>query len=316
MTRALYAAVTSLAICLVIGPALIAFLRRLKFGQSIRLDGPQSHLKKSGTPTMGGIMILLAVLGVVVLFVRDFSDVAWVLVIMFGYGLLGFLDDIIIIISKRSLGLRAREKLFGQVVLAAIVAFYVYSRPELGTRVMIPYTREWMDLGAWYVLLAIVALVGSANAVNFTDGLDGLAAGTVAISAGTFMFIAFRSGNHELSIIAAAILGACIGFSWFNSYPAQVIMGDTGSLALGGGLACIALLLKRELILPIVGGVFVMEMLSVVIQVVIFKLTGKRVFRMSPIHHHFELKGWMETKIVTRFWILALLFGILGVLGA
>lgn len=316
MMRVIYAAVFSFIICLLVGPPSISLLRRLKFGQSIRIDGPQSHLQKSGTPTMGGVIIVLAIIVAIFFFVNDLTDAIWVVFAVVGFGFIGLLDDLVIIVSKRSLGLKAREKLVGQIALATLIAFYVYSRPELGTQVMIPFTRQWIDLGILYIPFAVFVLVALSNAVNITDGLDGLAAGTVAIAASAFAYISLRSGNTDLGVVAAAIAGACLGFSWFNAYPAQVFMGDTGALALGAGLATLSLLLKRELVVPLVGGVFVIETLSVVIQVTVYKLTRKRVFRMSPIHHHFELKGWMETKVVTRFWIIGLLCGIIGILSA
>lgn len=316
MMSVVYAAVFSFIICLLVGPFSISLLRRLKFGQSIRIDGPQSHLQKSGTPTMGGIIIVLAIIIAVFFFVNDLTDAIWVMFAVVGFGFIGLLDDLVIIVAKRSLGLKAREKLFGQIALATLIAFYVYGRPELGTQVMIPFTRQWIDLGILYIPFAVFVLVALSNAVNITDGLDGLAAGTVAIAASAFAYISLRSGNTDLTVVAAAIAGACLGFSWFNAYPAQVFMGDTGALALGAGLGTLSLLLKRELVVPLVGGVFVIETLSVVIQVTVYKLTRKRVFKMSPIHHHFELKGWMETKVVTRFWIIGLLCGIIGILSA
>ncbi len=298
------------------GPVLITVLKKKHVGQSIRSDGPKSHLNKAGTPTMGGIIIIIAISIVVLTLVSDFTDAGWVLFAILGFGIIGFIDDLLIIVSRKSLGLKAREKLFVQIVLAGMLAFYIYSRAELGTQVVIPFTDRWYDLSFLYIPFAVIVIVGSSNAVNLTDGLDGLAAGTVAIAAGAFLYISLQSGNMELAIVSAAIIGSCLGFSWFNAYPAQVFMGDTGALALGAGLAALSLLLKAELSLLIVGGVFVMETLSVVIQVVIYKLTGRRLFRMSPLHHHFELGGWMETKVVTRFWIIGLLCGILGILGA
>jgi phospho-N-acetylmuramoyl-pentapeptide-transferase len=316
MNNIIYAAVFSFILCLLVGPFSISVLRRLKFGQSVRIDGPQTHLKKSGTPTMGGVIIIVVIILAVIFFVRDFTDALWVLFALVGFGFIGFLDDFIMIISKRSLGLKAREKLLGQIALSLFLAFAVYNSPELGTQVMIPFTDQWIDLGIFYIPFAMFVVVALSNAVNITDGLDGLAAGTVAIASGAFAYISLQSGNTELAVVAAAITGACLGFSWFNSYPAQVIMGDTGALALGSALAALALFLKRELVLPLVGGVFVIETLSVIIQVVSYKLTRKRVFRMSPIHHHFELKGWMETKVVTRFWLIGLLCGIMGILSA
>ncbi len=314
MLSLIYAAAVSFGIGLVIGPPSISILRRLKFGQRVRSDGPKAHLKKSGTPTMGGVIILTALLISTFIFARDLEYLAWVVFITLGYGLIGLLDDLLIIITKRSLGLKARYKLIGQILIAGLLALYSIVDPNLGTEVLIPFTGQWIDLGWLYPFFAVFMVVGISNAVNLTDGLDGLAAGTAGIAAFFFAIIAFSLGRMDMAIFCAALVGACLGFSWFNVHPAQVFMGDTGSLALGGALSSVAVLLKRELFLVIIGGIFVIEASSVIIQVISFRLTGRRVFRMSPIHHHFELSGWTETKIVTRFWILGLIFGLIGLL--
>ncbi|MGH2400389.1 MAG: phospho-N-acetylmuramoyl-pentapeptide-transferase, partial [bacterium] len=238
--------------------------------------------------------------------------VAFALVVMAGYGAVGGLDDLLGIRRQRNLGLRARERLTVQILLAALVAFYVARRPELGTALTLPHVGAW-DLGWMYVVFAILYVVGFANAVNLTDGLDGLAGGTVAIASGAYAAIALRAGQPELAVLASALAGACVGFVWFNAHPAAVIMGDVGSNALGAVLAAIAIITKTELILFLVGLVFVLEAASVILQVVYFKSTGgKRLFRMSPLHHHFELSGWSETQTVTRFWLVAAFAALFG----
>jgi phospho-N-acetylmuramoyl-pentapeptide-transferase len=310
----IYAAALSFIIGLILGPPSIAFLRRLKFGQQVRSDGPKEHLKKKGTPTMGGIIILASLLISTMVFVKDLEYVAWAIFVTLGCGLIGLLDDFLKIVIKRSLGLKARYKLLGQILIAGLLALFATIDPQLGTKIAIPFTSIWIELGWLYPIFAILLVVGFSNAVNLTDGLDGLAAGTAGIAAGFFAIISASMGQIDIAIFCAALLGACLGFSWFNAHPAQVFMGDTGSLALGGALASVAILLKRELFLVIIGGVFVLEALSVMIQVTFFKTTGKRVFRMSPIHHHFELGGMDETKIVTRFWIAGIILGTLGLL--
>lgn len=315
MTREVCAALAALAIMIATGPAAIKILHRMKFGQSIRSDGPATHQKKAGTPTMGGIMILVGVFASTLLLAPGMLGAAWALLITLGFGAIGLADDFIIVVARRSLGLRARYKLVAQIILAGLLGVFVVTRPELGTAVRIPFLNKAVDLGPGYVAFAILVVIGASNAVNLTDGLDGLAAGTVAIAALTYGVVAASRGSHDLAVFASALTGACVGFAWFNCHPAQVIMGDTGSLALGAALGCLAILTKTELLLVLVGGVFVVEALSVVIQVTYFRLThGKRVFRMSPLHHHFELSGWQEPKVVTRFWILGLVFSVLGML--
>lgn len=315
MTREIYAALVAIATVIAIGPVSIKILRRMKFGQSIRSNGPATHLAKAGTPTMGGIMILIGVFVATLLFAPRALGSAWALFITLGFGAIGLADDFIIVVARRSLGLRARYKLVAQIILAGILGLFVAVRPEFGTTVSIPFLGQRVDLGLGYVVFAILVVIGASNAVNLTDGLDGLAAGTVAIAAVTYGIIATHKGAGDLAVFAFALAGACAGFAWFNCHPAQVIMGDTGSLALGAALGCLAVLTKTEVLLVVVGGVFVVEALSVIIQVTYFRLTrGKRIFRMSPLHHHFELSGWQEPKVVTRFWILGLVFSVLGML--
>ncbi|WP_186577554.1 phospho-N-acetylmuramoyl-pentapeptide-transferase [Aquibacillus kalidii] len=306
-------------ITVLISPIFIPFLRRLKFGQSIREEGPKSHMKKMGTPTMGGIMILLSVAVTTLIMTSKFNnsslsfEVLLLLLVLLGYGLLGFLDDFIKVVLKRNLGLTSRQKMIGQVIISII--FYIVLRlKDFPTYIQIPGTSIQWDLGWGYALLIIFMLVGSSNAVNLTDGLDGLLAGTAAIAFGAFGILAWYGyPQFEVTIFCLAVVGALLGFLVFNAHPAKVFMGDTGSLALGGSIAAVAILTKLEILLIIIGGVFVLETLSVIIQVISFKTTGKRVFKMSPLHHHYELMGWSEWRVVTTFWLVGLIFAALGV---
>lgn len=329
--RSAYAAVTALLLAFLFGPIIIERLRQLKLGQSIRLDGPQSHLTKSGTPTMGGLLILAAVSVATLLWVDLSNRYTWICVgSMLGFGLVGFLDDWLKIRRKNSDGISARTKLLGQgvVALAAVLALYFDPSLEM-TRLYAPFFKNpVVDLGVFWIPLAVVYIVGWSNAVNLTDGLDGLATGLVIMVVITFSILTYLSGRSdwsnylgipyirgsgELTVFSLALLGACVGFLWFNAHPAEIFMGDVGSLSLGGVLAVLALIVKKELLLFIIGGVFILEEGSVALQVLYFKLTkGKRIFRMAPLHHHFELSGWKETKVVTRFWILGGLFAIVA----
>ena len=295
--RFLLTFVTSLAIVLFSGVYFLPFLHRLKYGQSIREEGPASHQKKSGTPTMGGVMIVLAV----TLFAPLTVTTLLVLFIFLGHFLLGFADDYIKVVKKRNLGLRAYQKLLGQLFISLVTI--LIGRALLGhdTSVWMPMMGETIDIGALYYLLVVFVLVGTSNAVNLTDGLDGLASGTVAVAA-LFYAALLYSVDSGLMTFSAAIIGATVGFLWYNHHPARIFMGDTGSLALGGALAGVAILSHTELLLPIVGVVFFCEALSVILQVISFQTYGKRIFRMSPIHHHFELGGWSETRVVYTFW--------------
>ncbi|MHA6484730.1 phospho-N-acetylmuramoyl-pentapeptide-transferase [Paenibacillus sp. strain BS8-2] len=309
----LFAIGTSFLIAVLLGPLFIPLLRRLKFGQQIRTEGPESHLKKSGTPTMGGIIIMIALM---IAFMRfsDKSSEFWVLLTAsLGFGLVGFLDDYIKIVFKRSLGLTARQKLFGQLLFSVIVCAMLYNMGH-STEISIPGTSVGFDLGWFYYPLVVIIMFAASNSVNFTDGLDGLLAGTSAIAFGAFMIVALQTSEHESAIFSAAMIGAVLGFLVYNAHPAKVFMGDMGSLGIGGGIAAVAILTKTELLLILIGGVFVLEMLSVILQVASFKLRGKRIFKMSPIHHHFELIGWSEWKVVTVFWTVGLLFAAAGIL--
>jgi len=303
----------SFILSVLLGPLFIPLLRRLKFGQQIRTDGPQSHLKKSGTPTMGGIIIMLAMLVTFVKFASK-GDEFWVLLTAsLGFGIIGFLDDYIKIVFKRSLGLTARQKLFGQLLFAVIVCWQLYNMGH-STELLIPGTTLGIDLGWFYYPFVVIIMFAASNSVNFTDGVDGLLAGTSAIAFGAFTIVALKLVQYDAAIFSAAMIGAVLGFLVYNAHPAKVFMGDMGSLGIGGGIAAVAILTKTELLLIIIGGVFVMEMLSVIIQVTSFKLRKKRVFKMSPIHHHFELSGWSEWKVVSVFWGVGLLLAILGLL--
>lgn len=320
----LYIVIMTLAISFLITvllcPIFIPFLRKLKFGQSIREEGPESHYKKSGTPTMGGIMIIVSITLTAFIMLYKFLDRPvdfefWLLLfVLLGYGLLGFLDDFIKVALKRNLGLTSKQKLVGQLLIAII--FYVTLRwNDFPTYVKIPGTDIVWELGWAYALLVIFMLVGSSNAVNLTDGLDGLLAGTATVAFGAFALLAsYHYPDYEIvTIFSLAVVGALIGFLVFNAHPAKVFMGDTGSLALGSTIAAVAILTKLEIILVIIGGVFVIETLSVIIQVISFKTTGKRVFKMSPLHHHYELKGWSEWRVVMTFWVWAIIFATIGI---
>ena len=309
--RFLLTLVTSLAIVLFSGVYFLPFLHRLKYGQSIREEGPASHQAKSGTPTMGGVMIVLAVTVSTLLFAPFTVTTLLALFIFLGHFLLGFADDYIKVVKKRNLGLRAYQKLLGQLFISLVTI--LIGRALLGhdTSVWMPILGETLDIGALYYVLVVFVLVGTSNAVNLTDGLDGLASGTVAVAA-LFYAALLYSVDSSLMTVSAAIIGATVGFLWYNHHPARIFMGDTGSLALGGALAGIAILSHTEMLLPIVGFVFFCEALSVILQVISFQTRGKRIFRMSPIHHHFELGGWSETRVVYTFWAVGAVGAVLA----
>ncbi|MFD0682610.1 MULTISPECIES: phospho-N-acetylmuramoyl-pentapeptide-transferase [unclassified Paenibacillus] len=298
-------------LAVIMGPLFIPLLKRLKFGQQIRSDGPQGHLKKAGTPTMGGTIILLALALVVLRFADKSIDTVILLVACLGYGLIGFLDDYIKILLKRSLGLTAKQKLMGQLIISVIVCILL---AQLGhsTDVKVPFIDYTIPLGWFYYPFVVIMMLGTSNAVNFTDGLDGLLAGTSAVAFGAYAIIALNTTQPDVAIFSAAMVGAVLGFLVFNAHPAKVFMGDTGSLGIGGALALVAVLTKSEILLVLIGGVFVVEVLSVIIQVVSFKTRGKRVFKMSPIHHHFELVGWSEWRVVITFWTTGIVLAIIG----
>lgn len=329
--RAILSVLTALLISLWLGPALIKYLQRLQVGQAIRDDGPQSHLAKAGTPTMGGILIIASIVLSTLLWANLSNHyVQVVLAVVLGFGLVGFVDDYRKVVQKNPRGLPARWKYFWQSLIATLAAVYLYGNATVGaeTQLLVPFFKEVMpQLGLFYILLAYFVIVGTSNAVNLTDGLDGLAIVPTIMVAGALGVFAYASGHAnfaqylnipylplsgELLIVCTAIFGAGLGFLWFNTYPAMVFMGDVGSLTLGAALGVIAVMVRQELVLLIMGGVFVMETVSVMLQVGSYKLRGKRVFRMAPIHHHYELKGWPEPRVIVRFWILSLVFVLIG----
>lgn len=324
--RAIVSLLTALILSLWMGPKMIAYLQKLQIGQVVRSDGPESHFSKRGTPTMGGIMILASISISVLLWSNLTNPYIWcVLFVLLGYGAVGFVDDYRKVVRKDTKGLIARWKYFWQSVIAIVVAFVMYSlgKDSAATQLVVPFFKDIMpQLGLWYLLLTYFVIVGTGNAVNLTDGLDGLAImPTVFVAAGlgliawatsnvnfaAYLHIPYIRYASELVIVCTALVGAGLGFLWFNTYPAQVFMGDVGSLALGGALGTIAVLLRQEFLLIIMGGVFVVETLSVILQVGSFKLRGQRIFRMAPIHHHYELKGWPEPRVIVRFWIISLM---------
>ncbi len=308
-----FSALLAFALSLLVGPYIISYLQKLKLGQVIRTDGPKTHLAKAGTPTMGGVLIVLCTVVALLVVARPLTDSTIIMLFAtVGFGLIGFLDDFIKVVARRSLGLRAREKLVGQFGVALLVALYAYAR--VGTDLIVPFWKETIALsGLLYVPFTVFVLVGVVNAVNLTDGLDGLAAGSTAISAAAFAVVFLLLSHGDLSVFSGAVAGACLGFIWFNGPPAQVIMGDTGSFALGAALATGAVLSRTTLFLPIIGGLFLLETLSVILQVLYFRATkGRRLFRMAPLHHHFELLGWAESKVMIRFVLLTLVFAVLG----
>lgn len=327
--RAAGAAITGLLLGLLLGQVLIPWLRRMQFEQTIRDDGPQTHLAKAGTPTMGGLMILGSTLASVLLWARlDNRFLFYALGILVGFGILGLVDDWINARKQSARGVSARAKLWTQFAIAGAIATAIFVDPDYSGRFYLPFLKEAvLDLGVAYIVFASLVIVGASNAVNLTDGLDGLAIGVTIVVLATYGVIAYASGHiriaeylqipflpqtGELLVLIAALVGAGLGFLWFNAHPAQVFMGDVGSLALGGVIGTMAVLVKQEILLVIVGAVFVAETLSVMIQVFWFKRTGRRVFRMAPIHHHFELAGWPENKVVVRFWILAFISAVAG----
>ncbi len=330
--RSAYALVTALVISFIMGPWFIRRLRRMQLGETIRDEVPDHHQAKKGTPTMGGLLILTSILLPTLLW-ADLTNryIQLVLVVTVWTGLIGFMDDYLKVVKKRSKGLVGRYKLIGQLGLGLALGVFLYLyplEPGVGIRTELPFFKETLlNLGIFYVPLVVLVLTGSSNAVNLTDGLDGLAIGISSVVFVAFTGLAYVSGHKifseylrilylpgagELTIYCAAVVGASLGFLWFNAHPAEVFMGDTGSLALGGALGTVAILLKKELLLAILGGVLVIEALSVMLQVWSFRRHGRRIFKMAPLHHHFELLGWHESKIVVRFWILAVLLALVG----
>jgi len=302
----------SFFITLILGPIIIPILQKLKAGQSIRDEGPESHYSKAGTPTIGGIIMIAAILITTLTSGRLNRDLYIILFSTLGFGLIGFIDDFIKVVLKRNLGLKAYQKLIGQIIIAIGIAIYQSRISIFETQVLIPFLNSYIDLGVLYIPFIVFVVVATTNSVNLTDGLDGLAAGVTLIVSSFFSLVALNWGYPSISVFSGALTGACLGFLRFNAHPAKVFMGDTGSMALGGAIASIAILMNLTLFIPIVGGIYFAEALSVILQVIFFKLTGKRIFKMSPLHHHFELKGWKETKVVIVFWSVTLLLCIVG----
>ena len=328
--RTIYAILTALLISFVLGPWLIKKLKAVQMQQVVREDVPARHLVKNGTPTMGGSLIIAAIIIPTLLWSDLTNSYTWiVLLTTLAFGVLGFWDDYKKVRDKDGIGIRARYKFPIQVAIALVASLFLFFTVDHDSRLIFPFFKKVMpDLDNWYVLFSVLVIVGSANAVNLTDGLDGLAIGPVLIASATFMLFCYLAGNFrfagylqipfvkgsgELTILCGALVGSGLGFLWFNTFPAQVFMGDVGSLALGAALGTISVVTKQEFLLVIVGGIFVIEALSVIIQVASFRLRKKRVFRMAPIHHHFELKGWAEPKIIVRFWIIAIILGLVAI---
>lgn len=329
--RTIFASITSLLICLIVGPWMIRKLQEMQIGQQIRDDGPQSHLVKKGTPTMGGILIIFAVVISTLLWTNLSNNYVWlILLVTVGYGLIGFIDDYRKLIGKNSRGIPGKTRLTAEIIIALFVSIIVYLNPGFNSQVTVPFFKTILpNLGWGYVLLSTFIIVGAANAVNLTDGLDGLAIGPAIICFATYILFAYFAGNvkvssylkvvhvsgaGELAVFCGALVGAGLGFLWFNAYPAEIFMGDVGSLSLGGALGTIAIITKQEILLAIVGGIFVVETFSVIFQVGYFKITGgKRILRMAPLHHHFELKGWAEPKVIVRFWIISILLALMAI---
>ncbi|MCW8923589.1 MAG: phospho-N-acetylmuramoyl-pentapeptide-transferase [Gammaproteobacteria bacterium] len=329
--RTILGTITALMLSLLIGPAMIRKLVSYKIGQTVRDDGPQSHLSKAGTPTMGGALIIVSVAVSTLLWGNLSSNKVWVaLIVTLLFGLIGGVDDYKKLVYGNSKGLSAKAKYFWQTVfgLGAAIAMYRMADSPIETALILPFVKDVMiPLGGWFVILSYFVIVGSSNAVNLTDGLDGLAIMPTVMVAGAlgvfayvtghigfadYLGIPYVAGSGELAIFCGSLVGAGLGFLWFNTYPAQVFMGDVGALALGAALGVVAVLVRQELVLLIMGGVFVMETVSVIMQVASFKLTGKRIFRMAPLHHHFELKGWPEPRVIVRFWIITVILVLIG----
>lgn len=329
--RTILATITAMCISLMVGPVMIRRLKALQIGQTIRDDGPQSHLTKAGTPTMGGALILMAIVITTLLWGDLNNRYVWVvLAVTLGFGTIGWVDDYRKLVYKNPKGLPARWKYFWQSVVGLIAAIFLYSTAQYTTetQMIVPFFKNIsIHLGLWYILLSYFVIVGTSNAVNLTDGLDGLAILPTVLVGGALGLFAYLTGNFgfakylaipyvpgvgEIVIFCGALVGAGLGFLWFNSYPAQVFMGDVGALGLGAALGIIAVVVRQELVLVIMGGIFVLETVSVILQVASYKLTGKRIFRMAPLHHHFELKGWPEPKVIVRFWIITVVLVLCG----
>ena len=328
--RTIYASLTAFLVCFLLGPWVIEKLKRMQVGQYIREDGPETHFEKAGTPTMGGTLILFSIILSTLLWTNLSNHYVWiVMLVTVVYGAIGFFDDYLMQIKKQSKGLSVRNKFLMQFIAAVVTGVLVYLSPDFNTGVTIPFFKKISpNLGWGYIPFAAIVIVGTSNAVNLTDGLDGLAIGPVIIAATTYMFFAYVAGhvrianylqiNHvsgcgEITIFCGVLAGAGLGFLWLNTYPAQIFMGDVGSLSLGAALGTVAVITKQEILLVLVGGLFVIEAMSVIFQVGFFKMTnGRRIFKMAPLHHHFELKGWPEPKVIVRFWIIAVALALIS----
>jgi phospho-N-acetylmuramoyl-pentapeptide-transferase len=325
--RTFGASITSVLLCMLIGPSFIRLLQKKQMGQTIRDDGPKSHLAKKGTPTMGGGLILLGITIPTLLWSDLTNKNVWIaLISTLLFGVVGYIDDYRKVIRKDPKGLTGKQKLFGQILIASATALVIYITRDTPPVLKFPFFKDWsFYLGPLFVPFAAFVIVGCSNAVNLTDGLDGLAVGPTITTSATFLILAYCAGHvkiaeylqipyiagaGELAVFCASVAASCLGFLWFNTYPAQVFMGDVGSLALGAALAVVAVITKNEILLALCGGIFVIEALSVMAQVASFKMTGRRVLKMAPIHHHFELKGWAEPKVIVRFWIISILLAL------
>ncbi|AAO36173.1 phospho-N-acetylmuramoyl-pentapeptide-transferase [Clostridium tetani] len=307
-SKIIYSVLVAFFISIITGPILIPLLHKLKFGQNIREEGPKSHQKKAGTPTMGGIIFILATIISMFILIKNPSDEAMFAMYAFiAFGVIGFIDDYLKIARKNNLGLKAKQKMVLLLIVSFAFAYYGANNPEIGTSIIIPFSEKTLDFGIFYIPFIILYFAATTNAVNLTDGLDGLATSITILVMTFFVIVSFNMGHYTLSVFCAVTAGALLGFLKYNAFPAQIFMGDTGSLALGGAVAAVAMILKLPLVVIIVGGIYVLETLSVIIQVISFKLTGKRVFKMSPLHHHFELCGWHETKVVSVFSIVTVI---------
>ena len=316
VNETILAVIIAFVISAILCPIVIPFLHKLKFGQQVRDDGPQAHLKKQGTPTMGGLVILSSIIITSLLYLKDYPKIIPVLFVTAGFGVIGFLDDYIKIVMKRSEGLNPGQKLAGQIIITGLFAYYIITSDEIGTQMLIPFTGQYLVMPVWLFVPALFFIVlGTDNGVNFTDGLDGLCT-SVTILVATFFTIVAIGENSGISPITGAVVGSLLGFLLFNVYPARVFMGDTGSLALGGFVASSAFMMQMPLFIAVVGLIYLVEVLSVIIQVTYFKKTGgKRIFKMAPIHHHFELCGWSETRVVAVFSIITAILCLVAYLG-
>ena len=313
MEKLLIAGAIAAGVVIMLAPICIPILHKLKFGQSIREEGPKSHQKKSGTPTMGGIFLIAGIVAATLIQADWNAEIFLALFILLGHFILGFIDDYLKVVRKHNQGLLARYKLLGQILIVIVTTFVASELlSDFNPTIWLPIVDVTLDAGNFYLLFMLIVMVGASNAVNLTDGLDGLASGCMAIAASCYAVICILTGHEDLAIFCAATVGACIGFLKFNFHPAKVFMGDTGSLALGGAFAAVGILTHTEILLAVIGFVFVCEALSVILQVVSFQTTGKRIFRMSPLHHHFELGGWSEVKVVFVFWTVGLTAGVIG----